>query len=369
MIPMPARLRLAVDGRVLTDRYHGVGRINFELLQRVADHPDLDIVLFLHPEQDTGRFDLSDLLKQPNVDVRHIRSALTSPVQLLEWPVLLRACRADISLFPYHLGSALFGGSRRYSMLHDCIFETDRTFAPNRRTLFLYRQLTRRIVARNWILTPSEASAADIRRYYRRAAHPIAVVPWGVSRLSESDAGSAIALPDRYFLQVGARRPHKNVEFLVRVLHTLSEDEHLVLVGGRDSRFPDQVAAVAGELGIMSRVHHFESVDEATLQAMYSRAQAYLYPSRIEGFGLPLLEAMAAAVPVVASDIPVFREVAGDAAQFAALDDVAAWTEAIRALDDPDVRAAYVERGLRLARGATWRRSADRLLTVLTDDA
>lgn len=365
---MAAGWRLAVDGRVLTDRYHGVGRINFELLQRVADHPDLHIVLFMHREQDTGRFDVDELIQHPNVEVRHIRSALTSPFQLLEWPVLLRACRADITLFPYHLGSALFGGGRRYSMLHDCIFETDPTFAPDRRTLILYRQLTRRVVARNWILTPSHASADDIARYYRHAAHKIAVVPWGVSRLSESDAGSSIALPDRYFLQVGARRPHKNVEFLVRVLNTLSEDEHLVLVGGRDHRFTDQVAAVAGELGIMSRVHHYESVDEATLQAMYSRAQAYLYPSRIEGFGLPLLEAMAAAVPIVASDISVFREVAGDAVQFAALDDVAAWTKAIRALDDPDVRAAYVERGLELARGATWQRSADRLLAALTDD-
>jgi glycosyltransferase involved in cell wall biosynthesis len=169
-------------------------------------------------------------------------------------------------------------------------------------------------------------------------------------------------LPDSFVLAVGARRPHKNFRMLVRAVSRL-ENAELVFVGNADKRFTDDAANETARAG--SRVRFLGAVPEADLPILYNLATVVACPSLIEGFGLPLLEAMSCGTPVVCSDIPVFREVAGDAVIYVDPRNEAAWARALNdVLGKAELRAKLRESGLQRASQFTWERAARALVPL-----
>jgi len=368
--PRRRREHLAVDGRVLSDEYHGIGRLAEMLLRRLAGTTEFEVTVFVRPGQTSRRFDLDGLIEGLGYRRAFFDLPLTSSLQWLRWPGALRRVGATVTLSLYSLGGPVVGGGRKGTFVHDCIMETDARFAPDRRTRLLYMLQTALMVRRNRVFTRSAASARDIERFYRVPVPEWQVIPGGVDENFARDIEplgqiDGQAPPKTYVLQVGARRPHKNVAALVRVLPHLPEDYHLILVGTVDDRFPDQVPAVAEELGVTHRIWHLPRVSESELQSLYAGASVFAYPSLIEGLGLPLLEAMAAGLPVVASDIPVFREIAEDAAVLVPPGDPRAWAEAILRLRSPQVRADLIEAGHLQVKKNTWEVTAARMLEAL----
>ncbi len=142
--------------------------------------------------------------------------------------------------------------------------------------------------------------------------------------------------------------PHKNHEVLVRAFSRLAEDHpdvDLVLTGGEGPAEGDVRAAMA-ESGVASRIHRTGRVPRADLDALIAGAAAVAFPSRYEGFGVGVLEAMAGGAPVVAADATALPEVVDDAGLLVDPDDVAGWTAALtRVLDDPDLRESLVMAG------------------------
>jgi glycosyltransferase involved in cell wall biosynthesis len=361
---------LGVDGRVLDDRYHGIGRTTFELVKRLAGSGEFEVVLFTSATQRTERFDLTALTSLAPVRQASFDPPLTSVLQFARWPLALRREGIQVALFPYHLGASLLGGGRRWSIVHDCILEADPRFAPDRRTRMLYMALTAVVLRRTAVITPSVASARAVERTYRARVPDDHVVGWGVDpafgrAARRPDRVGGVTIPERYLLHVGARRPHKNVANLVRVLARLTADDHLVLVGSADPRWPDDVLEVARSLGVSDRVVQVSGVSESDLLGLYAGARAFVYPSLVEGFGLPLLEAFAAGLPVVASDIPVFQEVARGAALLRSPDDVPGWVQALAELDNAANRSRLVDAGFERAGQATWERSSNQLSRLL----
>jgi glycosyltransferase involved in cell wall biosynthesis len=363
-------LRLAVDGRVLSDEYHGIGRLAEMVLRRLAGDQCFRVTVFVRREQKSRRFDIPALTEGLGHERAVFDLPLTSPLQWLRWPGALRAAGAQVTLSPYSLGGPLVGGGRKCTFVHDCIMETDSHFAPGRRTRLLYMAHTALVVRRSLVLTRSAASARDIERFYGVPAADQEIIAGGIDAdfaagAVPRDRVGGLELPRRYLLQVGARRPHKNVSALVRVLPELPESYHLLLVGSIDERFPDPVPRLAESLGVAHRIRHVPSVSEPELHSIYAGAAAFTYPSLIEGLGLPLLEAMAAGVPVVASDIPVFREVAGDAATLLDPSDAAGWARAILDVQEPGRRRELIDAGRQQVKKATWDTSMERLVEVL----
>jgi glycosyltransferase involved in cell wall biosynthesis len=362
--------RLAIDGRVLSDEYHGIGRLAEMLLRQLVDQSDFEVVVFVRPGQRSRRFDLDELIEGSGYARAAFDLPLTSPMQWLSWPGALRKVRAEVFLSLYSLGAPLFGGRRRFAFIHDCIMEAESRFAPDRRTRLLYMLHTALVAHRSHVLTRSAASARDIERFYRVRVPEWQIIPGGVDATFGTDAAarrriSGADVPGKYFLQVGARRPHKNVAVLVGALTHLPEDYHLVLVGTIDDRFSDPVPQLARSLGVADRIRHLPSVSEPDLHSLYAGATTLAFPSFIEGLGLPLLEAMAAGVPVVASDIPVFREIAGDAAVLVPPEDPRAWAAAIMRLAEPRHREALIVAGRKQVQSATWDVATARLLAAL----
>jgi alpha-1,3-rhamnosyl/mannosyltransferase len=195
------------------------------------------------------------------------------------------------------------------------------------------------------------------------------IVPNGVDldRATEVDADRVRRRYDvgerPYVFWIGTWQPRKNVRVLVEAFARLDPElPHRLLLAGPEGWVADDRAAVAA-LG--DRVRLLGPVPGADAAALYAGADLFVFPSRHEGFGIPVLEAMAQGTPVVASDIPVLREVGGDAARFVPVDDAAELADAMGALlRDPAARAALVARGLHHVQGYSWERCADATIAV-----
>jgi glycosyltransferase involved in cell wall biosynthesis len=144
-------------------------------------------------------------------------------------------------------------------------------------------------------------------------------------------------------------------------------DVSLVVVGYPDPFFPDRLPGVIAGLGLQSRVRLIPSVADEWLPAVYRAASVFAFPSLAEGYGLPVLEAMAAGVPVVISDIGVLAEVAGSAALTVPPRDVARWAAALTAvLGDPALAGRLTAAGQATAAAASWEHGASALVSLLS---
>lgn len=172
---------------------------------------------------------------------------------------------------------------------------------------------------------------------------------------------------DPLLLVVSNSYPHKSLETAVRAFGLLqAEFPHRLLVVGRPRRGEPALAAAMAELPDPSRAVRLDYASRADLAALYRAADLLLFPSRYEGFGLPVLEAMSAGLPVVAAREGSVPEVAGDAAVFARAGDAEDFARAARAvLSDPAERARLAGSGRARAALFSWRSTAERTLGVL----
>jgi glycosyltransferase involved in cell wall biosynthesis len=145
------------------------------------------------------------------------------------------------------------------------------------------------------------------------------LVPHGVSAApraepsAESELRERLDLPAdrRLVLCLAALRPHKNQELLVRTIPSLPEDT-LVVLAGRQEPYAEQVEGLAAELGVSERLRLPGYLPDADLERLWRLAGCAVFPTRAEGFGMPVIEAMARGLPVACSDLPVLREIGGE---------------------------------------------------------
>jgi glycosyltransferase involved in cell wall biosynthesis len=369
------RLRVAVDGRVMQDNYHGIGRHTFELVRRLAER-DVDLLVVRDPTK-PGRLDVDGLGGHPHVRLIDLAIPVVSPAAQPRWPRLLTATAPDVLLVPYHLATPWV--HRRVptvAFVHDCIFEAHPSFAPDgRRFRIAYAMATRLALARSTVVaTISEATRQELWRLYGRAVADDAVVPHGVGDQFRALAGDSSRQswgrgPGRYVLHVGAQRPHKNHAVLIAAFAQVARalpDVELILVGQPDRRFPPTVSGLIRTHALADRVQVRETVDDDELLTLYAGAAAFAFPSVVEGFGLPVLEAMAAGIPTVTSDAAAVVEAAGGASLVVPAHNTRAWAEALlRVLTDVPLAADLAGRGRRIAASHSWDRAADRTLTLL----
>ncbi len=161
------------------------------------------------------------------------------------------------------------------------------------------------------------------------------------------DARRRYGLPERYIIGVGTIQPRKNQALAVRALAALDSDIHLALVGRR-TPYARQVERLAHDLGVQDRVHILEGVPFSDLPALYSAAACASYPSRYEGFGLPVVEALSCGTPVVAAAGSCLEEAGGPGAVYVGPDDADAMAGALsRICGDSEWRQSLADSGRR----------------------
>ena len=211
------------------------------------------------------------------------------------------------------------------------------------------------------VITDSEVSAGEIVKYLGFPRERLHVVPLAAGIPAVAPASRQT---ENLILASGQRRPHKNWDRLVRALALVEEEvrPRLVITGARGE---DPIAPVVAETGMERWVELRGWVGDDELAELQRRARAMAFPTLAEGFGLPVLEAMSLGLPVLASDLPVLREVGGDAAVWFDPLDLGSMAEALRtAATRPDVLSDLAAAGLERARLFSWERVASETLEV-----
>jgi glycosyltransferase involved in cell wall biosynthesis len=230
-----------------------------------------------------------------------------------------------------------------------------------------YRHFLHRLAGARLVLTPSQETAGDVVDRVGVDPGRVRVVPWGPPEAA-TPVGPVPEGP--YVLYSGAIEPHKNAALAVEAIARVPPGVRLVMTGAWSARRLERLQAVAAQAGANGRVMWMGLLPPGRLAAVRAGALAALVPSRKEGFGLPVLEAMAAGVPALASDTPALREVGGDAATFLPADDPGAWAAAIESLaSDPARRTAQSEAGRAHVGAFSWRAAAEAVATAHRDAA
>jgi glycosyltransferase involved in cell wall biosynthesis len=184
-------------------------------------------------------------------------------------------------------------------------------------------------------------------RVVHQGCHPAFQVGVAPERLRET--ASKRALPERFVLSVGTVEPRKNLVSAVRALARVPEVPLYVV--GRRTAYAGEVQAEAARLGVQGRVRFLDGVDTAELAALYRLCRAVVYPSRYEGFGIPIVEALFSGAPVVTTAGGVFPEAGGPGSLYVDPDDTGAFAAALgRALDDEALRETMARTGREHAR-------------------
>lgn len=369
-------LRIGIDCRFIQDKFHGIGRYTYQLLSHLcAAEGDHQVVAFVDRSLPNTRFPLGELAGHGRLRLRPIDVPLYHPSELAAWPRLLRDQPVDLLHVPY-FWSPLVLPCPLVTTIHDMIFDRYPEYMPQPHLRALYWLSSRAAIRRSRrIIAVSEATRADIVAYGGGDAGRVRVVPEGVERSFapvRDDAAlrsvrERYGLPERYVLALGARRPHKNIDRLVEAFAAVAaEQPHaLVLAGEVDRRFDDEASALVRALRARGRIVETGFVAEEDLPALYSLADLFVQPSIIEGFGLPVLEAMACGCAVACADSSSLPEVAGDGALLFDPGDPSAIAAALRAaLGAPAMRADLARRGVARAATFSWERAARETLAV-----
>jgi glycosyltransferase involved in cell wall biosynthesis len=216
------------------------------------------------------------------------------------------------------------------------------------------------------LIAVSEATRTDLLRFYRIPEERMVVIAHGVepafSRLDRSYTES-------YLLCVSTLHPHKNLPRLIRAYGRKKRDFRLILAGLRGFH-AEAIEKLIEEMGLRDSVEITGWVPRDQLLSLYERAQAFVYPSMFEGFGMPVLEALAAGIPVACSDIPPLREVAGDAALFFdSMDEDAIAASIERVMSDQNLQQQLAQAGRERALPFTWERCAKQTRQALLGEA
>ncbi|BEP16065.1 glycosyltransferase family 1 protein [Acidothermaceae bacterium B102] len=287
-------------------------------------------------------------------DRRHTVSTSSARRLALDMPRLLRAVRPDVVVAQYTLPP---GRTPGVVVIHDLSFEDDhaRQWIPLP-TLLRYRWSIRSSARRaRCVIVATQWTRQDMTTRYgidtgRIVVCPISVEPGLARSLDTVWQTRAVSPPDieaPVVLCVGTVLPRKNLVVVAKAVAQLrlrGVPATLRIVGKTPPAGEADAAAMSEVLG--SAVSFAGHVDEAALIEEYQRATVLCFPSRYEGFGVPLLEAMTAGVPVVSSDATCLPEVGGDAALYADPDDVEAWADAVGSIiADAPLRESLVARG------------------------
>ncbi len=367
---MRERPRVLFDARKARD--FGIGRALVGLLAGLVEEP-LELVALVK----TG----DEKMLPPGVEAVRCDAPAYGIRELFALRLAIRRLKPDLFHAPHYV-VPISPPRRTVVTIHDLMHLTRPEHGALPKRLYARVMLRRAVEAAARILTPSEATRREIVAFDARADAKAVVIPNAVdprflAPQTESDRArvrSAYGLDARYVLFAGNDKPHKNLEGLLAAFARFAKRDWarlLVLAGGARPRAGARLEAIERH-GLLTRVRDLGVVPDGDLVALMAEADALALPSLAEGFGLPVLEAMAAGTPVVCSNRGALPEVAGDAALVVdPLDADALAGALLRITSDEtlrrDLAARGRERAARFSAREAARRTADVYREVLEE--
>ncbi len=355
-------MKIAFDGTVLHGRKSGVGYYCEELLRAMlaADHHD-QFFVFSHQQLHLDFPSANGNLKFTNTVRCPIRAFYLHALL----PRILDTVQPDLCHYTNFL--APISESRPYVVtIHDMGLEVLRHAHPLAKRLYTKRLIPHVAHKARLIITNSEYSKWEIVRYLGIPEDRIRVTPLAASPQFMPTPNRNVDRP--YFLYVGNLEPRKNVERLIQAFARMPGKDHQLVIAGNRWYHGDAPEEKARSLGLDGRVKFMGYVPREDLPGLFGGATACVYPSLLEGFGLPVVEAMACGTPVITSNNSSMKEVAGDAAFLIDPRDVRQLTEALVTLaENAGLRDDLSRKGLTRASQFSWDKTAALTLQAYRD--
>ncbi len=370
-------MKIGIDARFYGPRHAGLGRYTKNLVDQLAKvDAENEYAVFLH----TSNAD-EFVTDNPRFSKRVISAGHYSVREQLDLPRALNREKLDLVHFP-HLNVPIGYRGRYVVTIHDLIMHKFKNRAVTTRIKPVYevKHLGYRLVTR-WaathaatVIVPSQAVKDELAEFYKLPDRRVVVTYEAADDVEEA---SSVQLPASsilgkykitkpFIMYVGNVYPHKNIELLARSMKELHVrfGLRLVLPSAR-SVFLQRTEEMMKQQGVQEWVTLPGYVPDDDLHVMYGQAEAYVFPSLSEGFGLPPLEAMSAGLPVLCSDIPVLREVCADAALFFDPHDPASLIEQMEKLySQKGLREELIAKGKKRTKQFSWKRMAEETLEV-----
>jgi glycosyltransferase involved in cell wall biosynthesis len=361
---------IAIDARKLSD--FGIGTYIRNLTAALGELDQEDQFILFAGQQASEQ--LGDLPENFRVAIERSPSYSIRELMALSW----RLFRLEIDLYhSTHYVLPAVVPCRAVVTIHDIIHLLYPEFLPSALAFFYAQRMIRRSLSRgDRIIAVSQNTKTDLMDYFKVDGRKIRVVYSGVTdryreKLSHADISASLkefGIDQPYLLFVGNPKPHKNLDNVVkayaRSLEILDYDANLVCVGDREG-MEFKVRQRAEQLGLENRIRLVGHVPEEALPALYQGATLFVFPTLYEGFGLPVVEAMASGVPVITSKTSALREIAEGYSHLVNPLDVEEIAKAIaQCMADPEHREALTKLGLRRADDFRWPRTAEQTLEV-----
>lgn len=365
-------MRIGIDAHAIGSQSTGNETYIKNLILALAEIDRLNeyVLFFTRPEvarQWEGRF--------PNVRVQLIRPH--TPYARIPVSFPLAMYRAGVDLIHVQYTAPPFCHKPIVVTIHDLSFEHFPQFFTPRERFFFRRAIPHTARRAAKVLTVSEYSRRDIINTYQLPPEKVVVTPNGVGpefrptrdeeRLQAVKKKYGIERP--YLLSVGNLQPRKNLARLIKAysrLREMFEDfRHQLVIVGKRAWLYRNILHEANRSPYAGDMVFTGYVPESDLPDLYSGAAVFVYPSIFEGFGLPVLEAMACGTPVITSNSSSLPEVVGEAGLMVDPYDEEAWARTIlRVVEDRQLRNELAERSVQQAARFSWRRTAELTLAV-----
>lgn len=365
-------MRIAIDGHVIQERLDGVSRYTFNLAQALTNTvlAQDELFVFYEPDESQTQYRLESLAAHPSVILRPAAGLAKTTGQVV-LANTLRAINADIYHSPYRLFSILTSVPtvitiHELSMLDE--YEDKDVSWLGKLSQFTKQAQLSIIRRADAIICVSDFLRRQVLSAVEIAPSKVHVVYNGVdhSRFhpryrpeARHRAARILGIEPPYVLALANTEPRKNLRMLLQAYALLPKELPLLVLAGAGSWGQGPIYELVKEMGLERRVRFTGYVPEATLPDLYAGSRCFVFPSIYEGFGLPVLEAMACSAPVVTSNRTSIPEVAGDAALLVDPTNVAALAEAMnRVLTDKSYRDALRAKAPGQAAKFSWQRTA-----------
>jgi len=371
-------MRIGFDGKRAVQNFTGLGNYS----RYVADilchfYPENDYVLYAPKKRENKRMNLLTgqyrqlTLAYPATSFWKKLSSLWRV-----WGITSQLEKEGIELF-HGLSNELplnIHKSRIKSIvtIHDLIFlRYPQYYQSIDRKIYTYK-FRKACENADKIIAISECTKRDIIRYFNIPDDKIEVVYQGcdvsfthpVTEEKKEEVRKKYQLPDHYILNVGSIEERKNILAAVQALPMLPQHIHIVIVGRRTG-YTEKVEQFIKDNGLGERVHIISNVPFNDLLAFYQSAEIFVYPSRFEGFGIPIIEALYSGIPVVAATGSCLEEAGGPDSIYVNPDDITGLADAFKQIySNSDKRKNMVEKGREFAKRFSEKQQSEEIINI-----
>lgn len=373
-------MRICFDARVIIDKLTGLGNYTYNLVKHLLMLDSENEYIVLINRSLTDQHPIKHL-EQKNLKKRFVQIPEVTPQQQVMVPFELWKQKPDVYHYP-NFDLPVFQPYNSIFTVHDLTYLKHRDLYMNGRWIKnFYTKAIMSLAAKKSkkIISVSSSTKNDLLEILKVPEHKVDVIHEGLDEsyfngnLSNNKSNFfnknfGLNDGDEYFLFIGERRPHKNLVRLIEAFSIFKQktpNKIKLVIGGKKYASYDEPERKAHELNFTNEVIFLGYIPEDDLQLLYKNARCFIFISIYEGFGIPILEAMACGIPIITSNISSMPEVAGEAALTVNPYNVAEIAEAIHRITyDSNMSQRLVDTGLKRVKNFSWNNTAEKTLRL-----